>query len=153
MLPPFFLAGSIAAAAASGTTLAGLTLGAPFAPTAAAHPDMRPLPRSNGSLWSWRRPEGGTIDVYTDTSGIVTSIAFTADDGEIGTVDLPCVRGEFPIQDSHVNLDFAIDPKDCESGPFGTYELRDHSILEATFLGPGDGQLHEVQWYRPARSS
>jgi hypothetical protein len=129
-------------------TLGGMTLGTRIAPIAAAHPDAVRYPRSRGFLWSWKGAEGGAFDVYTDENGIITSIRFTADERELGSIDLPCA-GKFPIDDSHVNLEFAIDPKVCVPGATGVYELPDHSILDVEFDGPADGQLHGAFWYRP----
>jgi hypothetical protein len=129
-------------------TLAGLTLGTALEDVTSSHPDARQYPRSRGTLWEWKRAEGGTVSVYTDRSGVIFSITFTAEQSEAGTIDLPCA-GKFDIQDSHVNLDFAIDKKICVPGNMGTYELPDHSILDVTFDGPGDGQLQEAAWYRP----
>jgi hypothetical protein len=126
-----------------------MTLGTSFGDASAAHPGATGYARSRGVLWTWKRPEGGSLDVYTDPNGIITSIDFTAEKGEKGTIDLPCAEG-FDIQSSHVNLDFAVDQKVSVPGNMGTYELPDHSILQVTFDGPGDGQLHEAVWFRAA---
>lgn len=64
-------------------------------------------------------------------------------------IDLPCI-GTFPIQDSNVNLELAIEQTACKAfGVEGMYSLQDGSIVEVRFEGPGDGQLIEAAWYWP----
>ncbi|HVR48077.1 MAG TPA: hypothetical protein VMT95_15710 [Candidatus Binatia bacterium] len=75
-------------------------------------------------------------------------IDFLAKQGEDADIDLPCVN-KFPIQDSHVNLDIAIEGSACVPISDGAYRLRDGSVLFVWFEGPGDGQLQEARWYRP----
>jgi hypothetical protein len=128
-------------------TLGGMTLGARMQPVTIA--GAQKYQRVTGWVWMWKRPEGGAFTVHTDRNGIITSIEFTADKGEQGTIDLPCA-GELDIQDSHVNLQMAVDPRRCTQAGLSTYTLPDDSILNVEFEGPGDGQLLKAEWYRPS---
>ena len=129
-------------------TLAGLTLGTTFANASSEHPDAQLRRNGAGSRWTWKRPAGGTVTVLLDNFGTVAQIYFVADRGEGGVIDLPCV-GNFPVQDSHVNLGVAINRKECVPAGDGTYRLHDGSILNVLFADPGDGQLDMVHWYKP----
>lgn len=144
---------AVAASQSPPLTMGGMTLGTLFVES--AHPGAQKEPRTTGWFWSWKRPEGGDFAVHTDKNGIITSIDFTADKTKhSGTIDLPCI-GNFGIDGSHANLEFAAS-KPCISGGDGHYELPDHSILIVTFAAlesaGGDGPLDEATWYRPAAS-
>jgi len=150
------LAAAIAVASSSPAprTLAGLTLGTTLANAASEHPGAEESRDPNGSWhsWKWTRPEGGVVSVWTDSGERITKIDFIVVAGERGSVDLPCARS-FDVEGSHVNLGFAVDPKDCvlRQGSMSTYDLPDASIFEARFDSPdvGDFGLREALWYRP----
>lgn len=142
----------LAAASPLIRALAGVTLGTPALSTIAKHPEAREVHANSGSTWTWRRKEGGSVAIFADVRGTIVKIEFIADQGEQGTIDLPCAAA-FDVQGSHVNLQMAIDPRLCtlSGGDVGTYTLADGSILTATF-GPGDGQLLKAVWSWPQSS-
>ncbi|MBV9102458.1 MAG: hypothetical protein JO060_02645 [Candidatus Eremiobacteraeota bacterium] len=140
------------ASASAPRTLAGVTLGAPLARDVVQRfgAEKHPGTGANAATWTWKRAGGGVVTVSTDNAGVVQRIDFTAKQGESDAIDLPCA-GSFEIQQSHLNLDFAAEKSACVStGDAGSYTLPDGSVFEARFEGPGDGQLLEAIWYRPA---
>jgi len=149
----FLLAAAVGANAepAPPRTLAGVMLGATLAAVATGHPNTNSFRTSAGTRSTWNTPKGGTVAVSADRAGKVVGVDFLAKQGEDEDIDLPCVKN-FPIQDSHVNLDFAIEGSACVPVGDGAYRLRDGSVLFVWFEGPGDGQLQEARWYRPAPS-
>jgi hypothetical protein len=146
----FLLGGVIDAigAAPSAESLAGVSLGATLAELRSEHPDAEVRRNGAGSRWTWKTPAGGTVTVLADNGERVVKVSFMADRGEADSVDLPCVK-IFPVQDSHVNFDAAIDQKTCVPMGSNKYRLNDGSILEVFFGDPGDGQLQLVRWYNP----
>lgn len=147
----FLLAGVIGATVdpASSQTLAGVTLGATLANVTAQHRDAQVFRTSSGMRSTWNIPGAGTVAVLTDQLGKVVEADFVADQGKSGEVDLPCAS-RFPIQSSHVNFDMAAQQNTCSAIGDGTYRLKDSSILQVWFEGPGDGQLQEARWYHGA---
>ena len=137
--------------ATSSPSLVGISLGAVAADVVAEHPGAEKLTGQQwGSGWTWRRSGGGVVTVWADAFGKVWRIEFIPTRGEHDSVDLPCVSA-FPVQDSHVNLNFAIDWGICAARTEpDTFQLRDRSIFEADFQGQGDGQLQRALWYKSA---
>ncbi len=134
---------------ATATTLAGVSLGDSLDAVIAAHSEAKQGRTSQGLILTWRRPEG-TLTASLDATGRITRIDFSADDSKDDSIDLPCI-GQFPIQDSHVNLGVALEQSRCASvsGSDSAYELNDGSVVTVTFEGPGDGPLREAVWSGP----
>lgn len=130
-------------------TLAGVALRSNVMQVLSDHPGARASATSSGRWWRWSRREGGSVTVTADDTGEVTRVDFEADRGQDGNIDLPCV-GAFPIQDSDVNLNFALHKTACSAFNGAAYGLPDRSVVDVRFNGPGDGQLAEAMWYRPS---
>lgn len=130
------------------STLAGVALGSDLAQVLSEH---RGAQRSAnpGQRWAWSRRGGGTVTVTADDLGNIIRVDFVPTKGQDNNIDLPCV-GAFPVQDSHVNLELALDKTACSAFNGATYGLPDRSIVAVRFNGPGDGQLIEAIWYRPS---
>jgi hypothetical protein len=143
----------LAAVVAGGATntLAGVALGSSLAKVLAEYPSVKPSVNSK-RYFAWTRPGGGTVAVTTDDDGTITRIAFVADKRQSGNIDLPCVAA-FPVQDSHVNLELALEKTPCSAFNGLTYGVPDRSVVEVRFDGPGDGQLAEATWYRPSQKN
>jgi hypothetical protein len=139
--------GALLAAASTPRTLVGVSLGTQAAQVISAHPEARREANAAGSKWTWKRSGGGFVTVYANGQGSITKIDFVADEGESDSVDIPCGQ-PFPVQDSHVNMQLDADDAYCvlTKGDLATYQLRDGSMFQALFDGPGDGQLHEAIW-------
>jgi hypothetical protein len=135
----FLLAGVIDAneGAPPGRTLAGLTLGTTLANVSIEQPGAQLRRNGAGSSWTWKRPAGGTVIVLLDNAEKVVEVSFMADQGEADGADLPRVKN-FPVQDSHVTLDTAIDQNECVPIGNDKYRLRDGSILDIAGIGVGD---------------
>jgi hypothetical protein len=131
---------------AAANTLAGVSLGEAPGAVMIAHPEAKQTRTSQGKLLTWRRPEG-VVAASIDATGRISQIDFSADVSKDDSIDLPCI-GQFPIQDSHVNLGVALAQSPCgsASGSDSAYELSDGSVVTVTFEGPGDGPLREVIW-------
>jgi hypothetical protein len=151
---PFVLAAVVAVGGEPWTaTLAGVTLGSNVTQVLPEHPGAQGSPNGSGHWWRWSRREGGTVTVTPDDAGNITRVDFQADKGQSNSVDLPCV-GAFPVQDSHVDLEFALHKTACSPFNGAAYGLPDRSVVNVRFNGPGDnglgdGQLVEATWYRP----
>jgi hypothetical protein len=145
--PPAVVA---AEGAAQARTLAGVTLGSGLASVLSKYPNAKRSVNSERQF-AWRRLGGGTVAVTIDDDGAITRVAFVADKGQNDTVDLPCVA-EFPVQDSHVNLERALKETPCSAFNGVTYGVPDHSLVDVRFDGPG-GQLAEATWYRPSQNN
>jgi hypothetical protein len=130
-------------------TLAGVTLSSNARQVLSEHPGAQASANGSDHWWRWRRLGGGTVTVTADDTGEVTRVDFQADRGQDGNIDLPCV-GAFPIQDSDVNLNFALRKTACSAFNGAAYGLPDRSVVDVRFNGPGDGQLAEATWYRPS---
>ena len=130
------------------STLAGVTLGSNLTQVLSEYPGAQ-RSANPGQRWFWRRHGGGTVTVTADDLGNITRVDFVADKGQGNNIDLPCV-GAFPVQDSHVNLELALNKTACSVFNGATYGLPDRSVVEVRFDGPGDGQLVEATWYRPS---
>lgn len=129
-------------------TLAGVTLGSNVTQVLSRHPGAQSS-RGSGRWWRWSKQDGGAVTITADDSGEVTRVDFQADRGQEGNIDLPCV-GAFPVQSSHVNLNFALAKTSCSAFNGAAYGLPDRSVVAVRFNGPGDGQLAEATWYRPS---
>ena len=146
---PLVVAAAIAAGGELKTsTLAGVTLGSDLAQVLSEYPGAQ-RSASPGQRWVWSRRGGGTVIVTADYLGNITRVDFVADKGQDNNIDLPCV-GAFPVQDSHVNLEFALNKTACSAFNGATYGLPDRSVVAVRFNGPGDGQLAEATWYHPS---
>ena len=146
---PLLLAAVVAAGGEPQTeTLADVTLGTDVAQVLSEHPEARQSANGSGRWWRWSRRGGGTVTVTAD-DGKITRVDFMADKGQDDNVDLPCV-GAFPVQDSHVNLELALNKTPCSAFNGAGYGLPDHSLVEVHFANLSDGQLVEVTWYRPS---
>lgn len=146
---PLVLAAAVAAGGELKTsTLAGVTLGSNLRQVLSEHPRAQRSANS-GQRWVWSRRGGGTVAVTADDIGNITRVDFVANKGQDNNIDLPCV-GAFPVQDSHVNLQFALNKTACSAFNGETYGLPDRSLVEVRFNGPDDGQLVEATWYRPS---
>jgi hypothetical protein len=130
------------------STLAGVTLGSNLTQVLSEYPGAQRA-ANPGRRWFWSRRGGGMLSVTADDLGNITRVDFIADNGQENNVDLPCV-GAFPVQHSHVNLEFALDKTACSAFNGATYGLSDRSLVDVRFNGSGDGQLIEAIWYRPS---
>jgi hypothetical protein len=149
---PLVLAAIVAAGGELKTsTLAGVTLGSNLTQVLSEYPRAE-RSVNPGQRWVWSRRGGGTVTVTADDLGNITRIDFVANKGQDNNVDLPCV-GAFSVQDSHVNLEFALNKTACSAFNGATYGLPDRSLVEVRFDGPGDGQLIEAIWYRPSNEN
>lgn len=145
------LAAAVAAGAEPRTvvTLAGVALGSNLRRVVLEHPTARRSRSGSARWWAWSRTGGGTVAITADDLGNVNRVDFVVDKGQDDNIDLPCV-GQFPVQDSHVNLEFALNKTSCSAFNGATYGLPDRSLVAIRFDGPGDGQLIEATWYRPS---
>jgi hypothetical protein len=130
-------------------TLAGVTLRSNVTQVLSEHPRAQGAASGSGRWWRWSRRGGGTVTVTADDIGNITRVDFQADKGQDDNIDLPCV-GAFPVQDSDVNLNFALRKTACSAFNGVAYGLPDRSVVEVRFNSPGDGQLMEATWYRPS---
>jgi hypothetical protein len=130
-------------------TLAGVTLSSNVTQVLSEHPGAQASANGSSHWWRWNMRGGGTVTITADDTGEVTRVDFQADRGQKGNIDLPCV-GAFPVQDSDVNLNFALARTACSAFNGAAYGLPDRSVVEVRFNGPGDGQLAEATWYRPS---
>lgn len=135
---------------ATANTLAGVSLGDTLDEVIGAHPEAKQDRTSQGLVLTWRRSECVVI-ASIGATGRIGRIDFSADDSKDNSIDLPCI-GQFPIQDSHVNLGVALQQSQCASviGSDSAYELNDGSVVTITFEGPGDGPLREAIWRGPS---
>jgi len=132
-------------------TLAGVKLGDTSAAVIAAHPEAAKFRTEQGVVPTWTRREGGSVTVLIGDTGGVAEVDFKEDESKGSSIDLPCI-GNFPVQDSHVNLRFALEQDHCASvGEMGTYQLNDGSVVTVTFENSGDGPLREAVWYQPGK--
>ena len=146
---PLVLAAVVAAGGeVQGPTLAGVTLGGDLTQVLSQHPGAQ-RSASSGQRWVWSRHGGGTVTVTADDLGNITRVDFVANKRQNNNIDLPCV-GAFPIQDSDVNLNFALGNTACGAFNGALYGLPDRSLVDVRFDGPGDGRLIEATWYRPS---
>jgi hypothetical protein len=147
---PLLLAAVVAAGAElHRSTLAGVTLGSNLTQVLSEHPGAQRSTNASGQVWRWSRRGGGTVTITADDIGNITRVDFQADKGRDDNIDLPCV-GAFPVQDSDVNLNFALGKTACSAFNGAAYGLPDRSVVEVRFDGPGDGQLAEATWYSPS---
>ncbi|MGA2759586.1 MAG: hypothetical protein ABSF08_04585 [Candidatus Cybelea sp.] len=130
------------------STLAGVTLGSNLTQVLSEYPGAQ-RSANPGQRWFWRRHGGGTVTVTADDLGNITRVDFVADKGQDNSIDLPCVAA-FRVQDSHANLESALNKTACSVFNGATYGLPDRSEVEVRFDGLGDGQLIEAVWYRPS---
>jgi hypothetical protein len=146
---PLVLAAAVAAGGALKTsTLAGVMLGSNLTKVLSEYPGAQ-RSANPGQRWTWSRRGGGTVTVTADDLGNITRVDFVASKGQDNNIDLPCVAA-FPVQDSDVNLQFALNKTACSAFNGETYGLPDRSLVEVRFNGPGDGQLIEATWYSPS---
>ena len=146
---PLVLAALVAAGGElQGPTLAGVTLGGDLTQVLSQHPGAQ-RSASPGQRWVWSRHGGGMVTVTADDLGNITRVDFVANKGLNNNIDLPCV-GVFPVQDSAVNLNFALGKTACGAFNGALYGLPDRSLVDVRFDGPGDGRLIEATWYRPS---
>jgi hypothetical protein len=147
---PLLLAAVVSAGAELHTSaLAGVTLSSNLTQVLSEHPGAQRSANASGQVWRWSRRGGGTVTISADDIGNITRVDFQADKGQDGNIDLPCV-GAFPVQDSDVNLNFALGKTACSAFNGAAYGLPDGSVVEVSFNGPGDGQLAEATWYSPS---
>jgi hypothetical protein len=144
---PFLLAGIIVAGgqAEPVVSLAGVSLGDTLQKIRSEHPDAEVRQNGAGSRLTWKRQAGGNVTVLFDNSGTVVNVFLTADRGETDSIDLPCANN-FPVRDSHADLDTAMSRNTCAFIGENKYRLHDGSILETEF---GAGQLQQVGWFSP----
>lgn len=101
-------------------TLAGVTLGSNVMQVLSEHPEAQRSAKESAHWWRWSRPAGGTVTVTADDAGTITTVDFHAVKSEGGSIDLPCV-GSFPVQDSDVNLNVALN-KTFQNVALGTLQ-------------------------------
>ncbi|MBV9719743.1 MAG: hypothetical protein JOZ77_10505 [Candidatus Eremiobacteraeota bacterium] len=144
-----FLLAAVLTAADELHTLAGVTLGNNVREVLSEHPDAQRPATGFGRWWRWSRRGGGMVTITADDLGRITRVDFQADKGQRDYIDLPCLHS-FPVQDSHVNLELALERTPCSAFNGLTYGVPDRSVVEVRFHGPYDGQLVEATWYRPS---
>jgi hypothetical protein len=146
---PLVLATAVAAGGKlQAHTLAGVTLGSNLTQVLSEYPGAQRSANS-GQRWFWGSRGGGTVTVTADDLGNITRVDFVANKRQNDSIDLPCV-GAFPVRDSHVNLELALDETACSAFNGATYALPDRSVVAVRFNGPDDGQFVEAIWYRPS---
>jgi hypothetical protein len=159
----FVLAALVAAndaANAAPRTLAGVYLGESLSSDdlkglgAMRLPDSTdPIVPGFASKWTWKRQGGGTMTVSLDDKNRVQRVDFQRENGQRGSIDLPCAHA-FPLEDSHVNLGFAAEANNCTpvERTLSTYKVPGGSTFEAKFdESNGDiGGLLEAHWTQTA---
>jgi hypothetical protein len=148
MIPLVLVAAVAAGGELNTSTLAGVTLGSNLTRVLSEYPGAQ-RSANPGQRWVWSRRGGGTVTVTADDVGNITRVDFVANKGQDNSIDLPCV-GAFPVQDSHLNLELALNKTACGAFNGATYGLPDRSVVAVRFNGPDDGQLIEATWYRPS---
>jgi hypothetical protein len=151
MLVTLALGAMLAAADSDSPSLDGVGLASSVKDFLAAHPGAVAAKTPAGPVWTWTRPQGGTLRVTAGEDGSVAIVEFVAGKTAGGSVDLPAAK-RFPIasaHDAYSQLSSYLESDACAQPPPQThcyaYTLEDGSELLLDFAPDGTG-LRQATW-------